>query len=144
MNCRHDVKIALKHYRYLKAFCENAVDSMDWYIADYQISSQIRAITQSRMDTLTLMAHMVKALDTYGALCRMDGNERPYNVIVRKYVDPAGGSDGRGRPFTNEQLADMFDCSVETIYRDIRDGYDRISILFFGINGLKSEKQSTS
>lgn len=143
MNAKHDVKLALKHYRYLKAFCENAVDSMEWYIMDYPISSQIRAITKSRLDTLNLMAHMDRALNVYGRLCRQEGNERPFNVIMRKYVDPQGGADGRGKPYTNEQLADLFDCSRETICRDIRDSYERLSILFFGVNGFEPEKVSS-
>jgi len=136
MICKHNVKLALKHYRYLKAFCENAIDAMEWYILDFPINSQIRAITQSRLDTLNLMAHIDRALDTYGKLCVKDGTERAFNVIMRKYVDPKEGSDGRGKPYTNEQLADLFECSEDTIYRDIRDSYDKISILFFGIDGL--------
>lgn len=139
----HDIKLALRHYRYLKAFCENAIDSMDWYLLDYPLSSQIRAITQSRLDTLNLMAHMDRAVETYGRLCSQDGNSRPHQVIVRKYIDPLGGSDGRGKPYTNEQLADIFGCSVETIKRDIRDSYERLAILFFGIGGLEREKGSS-
>jgi len=141
-NLKYDIKEALKHYRYLAAFIANAVDAMDWYIDGYKISSQIRAITESRLDTMTYLAHMDRALETYSALCEIEGNPRPYNVIMRKYVDPAGGADGHGRPFTNDQLADLFDCSVETIKRDIVAGYKHISILFFGIHGVQPEKVS--
>jgi len=49
---KHNIKLALQHYRYLEAFIENAIDSMTWYIEDFQISSEVRAITQSRMETM--------------------------------------------------------------------------------------------
>lgn len=136
---KHNIREALRHYRYLAAFIENAVDAMDWYMDDYKISSQIRAITESRMETMVYKGHMDKALEIYRQLCDQAGNLRPYYVVMRKYVDPQGGSDGRGKPFTNEQLADLFECSRETICRDIRDGHVRLAILFFGINGVKPE-----
>ncbi len=78
---------------------------------------------------------MDKPLKTYKQLCEQDGNERPYNVIMRKYGDPGKGADGRGKPYTNEQLANLFDCSIETIKRDIRSSYSKLAILFFGVNG---------
>jgi len=136
---KYNIKEALKHYRYLAAFIANAVDAMDWYLDDFRVSSQIRAITESRMETMVYKAHMDRALETYRQLCEQDGNIRAYNVIIRKFVDPEGGADGHGKPYTNEQLADIFDCSEDTIYRDIRDGYCKLRILFFGINGVIPE-----
>jgi len=133
---RYNIKEALKHYRYLDAFIRNAVDAMDWYLEDYKVSSQIRAITESRLDTMTFKAHMDRALSTYKLLCEQDGNPRPYNIIMRKFVDPEGGADGHGKPFTNEQLADLFDCSEDTIKRDLSETYAKLRILFFGINGV--------
>ena len=133
---RYNIKEALRHYRYLEAFIRNAVDAMDWYLEDFKVSSQIRAITESRLDTMTFKAHMDRALSTYKLLCEQDGNVRPYNVIMRKFVDPEGGADGHGKPFTNDQLADLFDCNVKTIKSDVAAGYARLSILFFGINGV--------
>ena len=139
----YDIKQALRHYRYLAAFIENAVDAMEWYLDDdYKVSSQIRAITESRLETMTYKAHMDRALETYKQLCQLEGNVRPYLVIIRKFVDPVGGSDGKGKPFTNEQLAEEYDVCIETIYRDIKEAYDRIRVLFFGIHGIDQEKQA--
>jgi len=139
-NVKYDIKEALKHYRYLAAFVANAVDAMDWYIDGYKISSQIRAITESRLDTMTYMGHMDRALETYKQLCEQEGSIRPYNVIMRKYVDPEGGANGHGKPYTNEQLADLFDCNIKTIKSDIADGYAKLAILFFGIGGIERKK----
>ena len=136
---KYDIKIALRHYRYLAAFIENAVDAMDWYLEDYKISSQIRTITESRLETMTYKAHMDRALETYGQLCQLEGNARPYQVIMRKYVDPLGGSNGKGKPFTNDELAEGFKVSTNTIDRDIGTSYSRLRILFFGIHGIKPE-----
>ena len=144
MGEKHNIKIALKYYRYLEAFIENAVDAMTWYVGEYEISSEVRAITKSRMETMVYKAHMDKALETYRKLCECDGNIRPYNVVVRKYIDPAKGSDGSGKPFSNEQLADLFDCDIATIKRDLAKAEKRLSILFFGINGVFQETGAES
>jgi len=138
---KYDIKLALRHYRYLAAFIANAIDSMDWYLQDgYKVSTHIQSLMQSRADTVTIMAHMDKALETYKGLCQQEGDTRPYDVIMRKYVDPLGGSDGHGRPYTNEHLADLFSVSTDTIKRDLCRSYCRLRILFFGINGLEPKK----
>ena len=137
---KYNIKEALKHYRYLDAFIANAVDAMDWYLGDFKVSSQIRAITESRMETMVFKAHMDRALDTYRMLCELDGNIRPFNVMHRKYVDPIEGADGKGKPFTNPQLAELFDCNIKTIKSDLALGYEKLSILFFGINGVDGKK----
>ena len=137
---KYSIKEALRHYRYLAAFIANAVDAMDWYLEDYKVSSHIRSITESRMETMVYKAHMDKALKTYRRLCIEDGNERSYNVIMRKYIDPEGGSDGHGKPYTNAQLADLFNCSEDTIKRSLDRATSRLRILFFGIHGVLLEK----
>ena len=140
MTVRYDIREALTHYRYLAAFIENAVDAMDWYLEDYKFCSQIRSITASRLETMTYKAHIDRALETYGRLCEKDGNKRPYEVVLSKFVDPGEGADGHGRPFSNTQLAEKFGCSVDTIKRDLRSAYDSLAILFFGFHGMPSER----
>lgn len=135
---KYNIKIALNHYRYLEAFIENAVDAMTWYLEDFEISSEVRAITKSRTQTMVYKAHMDTALGVMKRLCEQDGTDRQYNLISRKHIDPAGGSDGRGKPFTNEQLADLFDCDTRTVYRDLDKAYQKLSVLFFGINGIQT------
>lgn len=107
MEEKHNINEALKYYRYYAAFCENAIDAMEWYLDDYRITSQAKSITESRLLSLQLKAHMDKALDTYRELCDNGSCIRKYNIIMRKFIDPQGGADGRGKPFTNEQLADI-------------------------------------
>jgi len=135
-NVRFDIKTALKFYRYLKAFCDNAVDSVDWYIGGQKIPTYIAAIAQSRAETFTILTHIDSALNTFYRLCEASGEERKANIIKRKFVDPLGGSDGRGKPFSNEALAELFDVDERTIQRDISDAYKKLSILFFGANGV--------
>lgn len=132
MEEKYNINEALKYYRYYAAFCENAIDAMEWYLDDFKVSSQVKAITESRLLTLTIKAHMDKAIDTHRDLCEIEGDVRKHNIIRRKYIDPQGGADGRGRPFTNEQLADLFDCSIDTVLRDIKKAKKEIEILFFG------------
>lgn len=136
---KFNIKVALRYYRYLRAFCENAVDSIDWYINGQEVPANVKAIASSRTETLTILTHMDKALNTYRALCEQEGDTRAYQVIVKKYIDPKGGSDGRGKPFTNEELAYIFQVNKRTIERDIREAYTKLSILFFGIHGIKNK-----
>jgi hypothetical protein len=133
MEEKYNINEALKYYRYYAAFCENAIDAMEWYLDDYKITSQAKSITESRLLSLQLKAHMDKALDTYRELCDNGSCIRKYNIIMRKFIDPQGGADGRGKPFTNEQLADLFDCSEKTIKRDLIVAKQELQILFFGI-----------
>jgi hypothetical protein len=128
----HNINDALKYYRFYNAFCENAIDAMEWYLEDYRISSQARSITESRLLTLTFKAHMDKALEAYRLLCGESKCCRKYEIIMRKYINPSGGADGRGKPYTNEELADLFECSVDTIQRDLRQAKRELKILFFG------------
>lgn len=136
---KFNIKVALRYYRYLRAFCENAVDSIDWYINGQEIPAHVKAIAKSRTETLTILAHMDRAIDTYRELCEQEGEIRAYQVILKKYVDPKEGSDGRGKPFTNEELAFIFQVNKRTIERDIRQAYTKLSILFFGISGIESK-----
>lgn len=128
----HNINDALKYYRYYAAFCSNAIDVMEWYIDGCKINSWAKSITESRALTLTFLAHMKKALETYEQLCMEDGKIRRCDIIKMKYVNPEGGSDGKGRPYTDEQLAVIFGCSDDTIKRDLKEGKKCLGILFFG------------
>lgn len=136
MSVRYDVKVALKYYRYLQAYCEHAIDAMDWYLGSYKMPTEIESIKSSRADTLTFLAHMQKAIEIYREMCEIDGCQRRATVIIRKFIDPAGGSDGKGKPYTNDELAKLLNCDIKTIKNDIRDGYYKLAVLFFGIHGL--------
>lgn len=136
---RFNVKVALKYYRYLRAFCENAVDSIDWYINGQEIPANVQAIAKNRTETLTILEHIDRAIETYHELCEQEGETRPYEVIVRKYIDPKEGADGKGKPFTNEELAFIFEVNKRTIERDIKAANTKLSILFFGISGIKNK-----
>jgi len=132
MDIKHNINEALKYYRYYSAFCENAVDAMEWYLGDITIKSFAKSITESRCLTLTYKTHMDRALEAYKKLCIQEKNIRKYNIIMRKYIDPPEGCDGKGKPFSNEHLADLFDCSAETIKRDVSKAKSELKILFFG------------
>lgn len=135
MTEKYSIKEALEHYRYLTAFVANAIDAMEWYICGSRISSEFRSITQSRMLTITMLAHMDKALDAYRQLCELEGDTRPYQLVMRKYVTPAIGAEN-GRPYSNEALAMEFGISDDTVGRDLKEARRKLKILFFGLPAI--------
>lgn len=138
-NVYHNVNVALRYYRYLRAFCENAVDTIDWYVNDRKMPTYIEAIAKTRLETMTILTHINQAMETYKALCEAEGSIRPALVLEKKFMEPLGGSDGRGKPYTNMELAELFKVDRRTIDRDIRAGKTKMSILLFGIYGLNHE-----
>lgn len=135
MKEKHSVIMALKHYRELEAFVARAVDQMYFYLDEgFKITSHVYSIEQARADTTTILNHMDVMLGVYKDLCMEEGNERPYLIIMRKYVDPIA----KGKSCTNEALAEEFGVSVDTIERDIKRSFCRIRILFFGYHGIPS------
>ena len=132
----HDISTALGHYRGLASFCESAVDAMDWYMDEFTISSQIRAVTIARTDTFTIKAHMDKMLEQYRKICEFRNEHRKYNIIRYKYLEMPGKGENKLLPFSNDQLADVFDCSVQTIQREIKCAKAELKIYFFGVDRI--------
>lgn len=120
----------LKNYRLYAAYCANAVDAMDWYVDGAVYSSEVRAIRDSRFESLLIKAHIDTMLKVYKTQCRHEKQERRYNIINRKYLEPY--HEG-GRLYTNEQLADLFDCDVSTVVREIRRAKQALKVLMFGV-----------
>lgn len=134
---KYNVHIALRYYRYLNAFVLNAVDSMEFYISDRKIPASVKSIADSRAETLVIITHIRTAIETYRELCKADGNEDKAKVIIYKFIDPDTGADGRGKPFTNEQLAEHFNRDIKTISAWLSEGYKKIGILLFGIHAFE-------
>lgn len=136
---KYNVRIALKYYRFLNAFVSNAVDSMDFYISDNRIPASVKAIAESRAETMVILTHINTAIETYRMICKADNCEEKAKVIIYKFIDPPSGCDGYGKPYSNEELAELFNRNTKTINAWIREGYEKISILLFGFNALKNK-----
>lgn len=142
-----NTRLLLKHYRSLKAhnkmvnsikdeiYTENAVDVLDDIEALNDEEQYVQALSRTKIRTLVIVGHMNKAMRYYEAICKSEGKvkERRYNIIKYVYLDPTKDD----LTPTYEEAAEHFNLTVRTIGRDIRSAIEDLSILFFGIDGIK-------
>lgn len=142
-----NTRLLLKHYRSLQAhnklaenttvriYREDAVDILDDIEAIDDEEQYVQALSRTKIRTLMIVAHMNKAMMYYKSICEADdkGKERRYKIINYMYLE----MNKDDTIPTYEQAAEYFNLSVKTIGRDIKLAIEDLSILFFGIDGIK-------
>lgn len=142
-----NTRLLLKHYRNLKVHDglanrslssireENAIDVLDNVESIDDEEQYVQAISRTKIRTAIIVGHINKSMGYYKAICKKDGNikKRRYDIIRYMYIDPI---ENNMVP-TYEEAAKHFDVTVKTIGRDIRAAIEDLSILFFGIDGIK-------
>ncbi|MCD2348458.1 MULTISPECIES: hypothetical protein [Clostridium] len=142
-----NTRLLLKHYRDLKVhdrladsssdkiYEENAIDILDDVEAIDDDEQYVQAISRTKKRTAVIIGHMNKVLKYYESICKNEGpqNERRYRIIKYLYIDPV--EDNKNLIY--EQAAEYFNLNVKTVGRDVRLAIEDLSILFFGIDGLK-------
>lgn len=142
-----NTRLLLKHYRNLKAHnsiaenttvrvCnENAIDVLDDIESIADEEQYVQALSRTKIRTLIIVGHINKAMLYYRAICKAEDKlkERRYNIISYMYLEP---SEDDVVP-SYEEAAEHFGLNVKTIGRDIRLAIEDLSILFFGIDGIK-------
>jgi hypothetical protein len=134
---RYNIKLALLNYRDLCAFLDSAVDGIDYTFNCGKVSARSEAIGIAHLNTGVYKAHIDNTLQTYKQLCELDGNTRPFDVVMRKFIEPICGDTKSASPVTNDAIAKHFGVSVDTIKRDIKKAFPRLRVIFFGELGLK-------
>lgn len=91
----------------------------------------VNSIKESAERTSIIIAHVDKMLDVYRVFCSKCGEKekRQYKVVKAMYMTKEAASV--------PELSKRFGVSKVTIYDDIKAAEERLSALFFGINGLK-------
>ncbi|NOW84293.1 tetratricopeptide (TPR) repeat protein [Clostridium beijerinckii] len=142
-----NTRLLLKHYRTLKAhnriadssinsvYKENAIDVLDDIEAIDDEEQYVQALSRTKIRTLIIVGHMDKAMKYYKAICKSEGKskERRYDIIQYMYMDPR---EDDAIP-SYEEVAEKFGLNIRTVGRDIRSAIEDLSILFFGIDGIK-------
>ena len=142
-----NTRMLLKHYRNLKihdkladksnssVYENNAIDILDDIDPINDEEQYIQAISRTRIRTSIIVGHINKSMEYYKAICEKDGNikKRRYDIIKYMYLEPTKDNIIP----TYEETAEHFDLNVRTVGRDIRQGIEDLSILFFGIDGIK-------
>lgn len=133
-----NVKLLLRNYRSFAAHV--AEIKMDINELDEKLELEeldldeyaIRAIKKSKEKTLALVVFLNKMLKVYETMCEQSDNTediRKYATIYHLYI-----SDDKK---TYEQIAECHFTNVRTVYRDVADATKTISVLVFGVDGIR-------
>lgn len=136
----HNTELLLRNYRTLKASCENAVyESKEGEVSEMleDIMTMkndkviVESIRTSAKRTALMVQHIDKMLDVYRIYCSKlsDKDKRRYKTIKALYISKS--------PMTIAEISKKFSVSKVTVYEDIKIAKERLSSLFFGIDGLK-------
>lgn len=142
-----NTRLLLKHYRSFiihsdfsdtvidKVYSENAIDVLDNLESINDEEQYVQAISRTKLRTTIMVGHINKAIKYYEVICKNEGKNkvRRYNIIRFMYIDP---NENKIVP-TYEEVAEKFDVNIKTVGRDVREAVEDLSILFFGIDGIK-------
>jgi len=142
-----NTRLLLKHYRNLKVhsrladssansiYESNAIDILDDINPIDDEEQYVQAISRTKIRTSIIIGHINRVMEYYKAICKNDGNvkERRFNIIKYMYIDPVKDDTSP----TYEEAAEYFNLNVRTVGRDVRAAIEDLSILFFGIDGIK-------
>ena len=85
--------------------------------------------------TELMIEHIDAMLDVYKKDCnRSPESQRRYRIIYWMYL-----SEDESK--TAEDIAEMENVVVRTVFRDIKTAYEELAVLFFGIDGVKFSEQ---
>lgn len=144
---RHDRRLRntallLKNYKNFVAHCNNAVftskqlkiynaiDILDECDDLEDDEVYVKSIMKTKERTTIILNHINKILGYYKYTAKKEPEkERIYKVIKGIYVDKK----------TYQGLSEELNCSTKTIERDRKEGVSDLSILIFGIDGVRLE-----
>jgi len=136
----HNTELLLKNYLNLLDHYENSKDRASdiFKLEDLEADEVIiSAIKRSRMRTLTILAHVEYCLDTLKDRMTNKGQPEKYEVIDRLYLDKARRDIERGELISD--IAIELNCSEPSIRRWKNEMINELSILLFGVDGLRLE-----
>ena len=115
----------LKHDNYYKAH-----DDMT-----YEERTSLNYDHPNAFDTELMIEHIDAMLEVYKKDCnRSPEGQRRYRVIYWMYL-----SEDESK--TAEDIAEMENVVVRTVFRDIKTAYEELAVLFFGIDGVRFSEQ---
>ena len=124
----------------MKKSCENAVyeyknEEISEVLEDINGMKDdkviVESIKASAKRTAIMVQHIDKMLDVYRIYCSKlsEQDKRRYKVIKALYISQ--------QPMKISEISKKFSVSKVTVYDDIKIAKERLSSLFFGIDGLK-------
>jgi hypothetical protein len=135
----HNTRLLLSHYNDLKNHVENAIDDInklkdhELVKSDYIDMSKeydefyILSLKRSKIKTLIMVSHIDMALEILKQKQYRACSIEKYEALRMFYIDEK----------TYEEIQEYFKCGINTPRRWINETTNELSILLFGIDGLK-------
>lgn len=135
----HNTRLLLRTYRELREFCSNAVyertslkaeDVMEDIMSMRGDHVIIESIKASAERTMLTVEHVDKMLNVYRICCSQSSpeNRRRYKVIKAMFINKEEMKIG--------EISKKFSVDKSTIYKDVEIAVERLTPLFFGIDGF--------
>ncbi|MEF3312335.1 hypothetical protein PV433_25960 [Paenibacillus sp. GYB004] len=135
-----NTKLLLKHYRSFVAHAEALLErpnDREWDNTLDDLREQeyaVSAVKRSRERTATMVRFMRDMMGVYRAMCERSPQPedmRRYRVIEALHI--------ADEVTTVEKLAEQYSVETRTIYRDVNDACKVLSVLMFGVDGIRLE-----
>jgi hypothetical protein len=144
----NSAKMLLKNYRRFKKMTVSSVYGKDTSTSETLVellelmqgiyrSGELEVVSiKDRVARTELMIEHIDAmLEVYKKDCnRSPEGQRRYRVIYWMYL-----SEDESK--TAEDIAEMENVVVRTVFRDIKTAYEELAVLFFGIDGVRFSEQ---
>ena len=144
----NSAKMLLKNYRRFKKMTVSSVYGKDTSTNETLVellelmqgiyrSGELEGVSiKDRVARTELMIEHIDAmLEVYKKDCnRSPEGQRRYRVIYWMYL-----SEDESK--TAEDIAEMENVVVRTVFRDIKTAYEELAVLFFGIDGVRFSEQ---
>lgn len=136
----HNTKLLLEHYREFKMYVNEIDKGVKTEVPKIQVEEDkniidlitfgddlINSIKVSTKKTIAMIQYLDKALDALEYIYKQEKNERYYQIVKRRYIDGESISS----------IASCYDLNSRTVYKIIDRVAERLSVLLFGIYGIK-------
>lgn len=133
-----NTKLLLRNYRTFVLHCEGLKMELQSREAGELLEDleadefAVESIKRSKERTLAMVQFINQMLQVYQLICKQSNKEedmRKYETINKLYIQE--------EKMTAEEVAECHKTNVRTVYRDVNDAVKTLSILIFGVDGIR-------
>lgn len=137
----HNTKLLLSHYRDFKAHCTKSVydsrmagqnaDLMEMLMEMKDDAVILESIQRTVVRTEIILEHIDRMMSVFRSYAEQGGDmeKRQYSVVYGYYIASPKKSI--------QDLSEEFKVSKVTVHKDLKFAEEKLSILFFGMDGLR-------
>lgn len=137
----HNTRLLLSHYRDFREHCGKAVydsrmaekegDLMEMIMEMKDDAIILESIQRTMIRTGTILEHIDRMVSVFKSYADKGGEreKRQYKVVYSYYLAPDRE--------TIQDLSEELNVSRVTIYKDLKAAEEKLSVLFFGMDGLR-------